>query len=67
MIVRMSEEGSEKLNAVVNKMGEKIVSLEELNQTLRAEIKKLEESDVNIEENYYRQTKIKAGQFYYKK
>ena len=31
MIVRMSEEGSEKLNAVVNKMGEKIVSLEELN------------------------------------
>ena len=63
----MSEEGSEKLNGVVNKMGEKIVSLEELNQTLRAEIKKLEESDVNIEENYYRQTKIKAGQFYYKK
>lgn len=49
------------------KMGDKIMKLQEYNQSLRKEIVKLETPDENQEDSYYRTTKTKIGQFYYKK
>jgi hypothetical protein len=46
-------------------MGDKIMTLEEINQTLRENAQKDETGEE--EESYYRTTRAKAGQFYYRK
>ena len=43
------------------------MSLEEINQTLKETLKKNEEGESETDESYYRTTRAKAGQFYYKK
>jgi hypothetical protein len=48
-------------------MGEKIMNLELINQTLKETIDQLKGESGESDENYYRQTKAKAGQFYYRK
>lgn len=64
---KMVEEENEKVNAILMKMGEKILSLENINLTLKESIRKLENQEEDLDENYYRQTKAKAGQFYYRR
>lgn len=64
----MSEESNQKLKDVITKMGEKIMSLEQINQTLRQSLLKYQAGDEVEDDLYYlKQTKAKAGQFYYKK
>jgi hypothetical protein len=63
----MVEEENEKVNGILMKMGEKILSLENINLTLKESIRKLENQEEDLDENYYRQTKAKAGQFYYRR
>lgn len=67
LLVSLVEEEKKKLNNIIIKMGEKIMSLEEMNQTLKETIAKLTDGPAEGEESYYRTTRTKVGQFYYKK
>lgn len=61
----MAEEEKAKQDNLIRKMGDKIMSLEEINLTLREAASKEEEGE--DQESYYRTTRTKAGQFYYRK
>lgn len=45
MLVSMAQQEKEKLNNIIKKMGDKIMSLEELNHTLKENLKKNEEGE----------------------
>ena len=47
-------------------MGDKILTLEQHNKTLKSMVEN-KDDDPYSEENYYQKTKAKAGQFYYKR
>ncbi len=64
-LVAMAEEEKSRLQALILKMGDKIMSLEEINQTLREA--QMKETSTEIEDTYYRTSRTKAGQFYYRK
>lgn len=63
-LVKLAEEEKARQDSLVRKMGDKIMALEEANQTLRDAAAQL---DPPQEESYYRTTRAKAGQFYYRK
>lgn len=63
-LVKLAEEEKARQDSLVRKMGDKIMALEEANQTLRDAAAQL---DPQQEESYYRTTRAKAGQFYYRK
>lgn len=67
MVARLGESEKERLNGIIHKMGEKIMNLEQINTTLKETIGKLQSESEEADEHYYRQTKAKAGQFYYRK
>ena len=61
----MAQEEKARQDSLIRKMGDKIMSLDEINQTLRQSASKEDSSET--EESYYRTTRTKAGQFYYRK
>lgn len=61
----MGAEEKTRLEVLIKKMGDKIMTLEEINQTLREA--QTQEDTNDTEENYYRTNRTKAGQFYYRK
>lgn len=63
----MTEESNQKLKDVITKMGEKIMSLEQMNQTLKESLLKYDQGEETEDQFYFlKQKKVKAGQFYYK-
>jgi hypothetical protein len=64
-LVVLAEQEKERKDSLIRKMGDKIMTLEEINQTLRENAQKDETGEE--EESYYRTTRAKAGQFYYRK
>jgi K+/H+ antiporter YhaU regulatory subunit KhtT len=67
MIVALMEDEKKKMSSIINKMGEKIMSLEEVNQSLKEAVAKASGEPSETDESYYRTTRAKVGQFYYKK
>ena len=64
VLVSMREEANAKHESVILKMGEKLMTLENVNETLR---ERLRGQDELPQDSYYRETRTKAGQFYYRR
>lgn len=63
-LVALAQQEKARQDGLLRKMGDKIMSLEEINHTLRQSA--AQEGTTETEE-YYRTTRAKVGQFYYRK